>query len=134
MEAQCETMIRPSYSPFQMGIPGRQRCEHSTTVVVTQVSDGLKMYCCDICIRKFQEANPGGDDFTYEVLPTWSCHVCKKVRPDPRISVHSRDITKHFGEGTLDAGTVMENVRYCNDDEKCTEQAKTLRLLGSKEA
>lgn len=47
----------------------------------------------------------------------WACHVCGELRPDHLISVHSR--TKVL-EGGVE---FQENVRYCNDRQKCRDGA-----------
>lgn len=48
---------------------------------------------------------------------TWTCHICKKERPDDKISV----VTKPL----IISGTVVggQNVRYCNDNNDCIEKA-----------
>jgi len=53
---------------------------------------------------------------------TWSCHVCKEVRPNAAISVFKKDTS---AELNLPPGHVVQNVRYCNDNSDCTEKAKT---------
>jgi hypothetical protein len=53
----------------------------------------------------------------------WTCHICGKLRPDNKISVHSR-IINHGGF------EIKENVRYCNDNSECIEGAKTKTWLG----
>lgn len=53
---------------------------------------------------------------------TWTCHVCGKVRPDERISVHSTTTTYH-------GITMQQNVRYCNDNPGCVEGAKKVTFL-----
>ena len=56
------------------------------------------------------------------MIDSWTCHVCGENRPDRFVSVHKRDISEKYN---LPAGTFMENIRYCNDDESCIEGAKT---------
>ncbi len=53
---------------------------------------------------------------------TWTCHVCGDTRPDAKVSVFSRDISKRMG---LPEGTAQENIRYCNDRDSCIKGAKT---------
>ncbi len=50
----------------------------------------------------------------------WKCKVCGTERPDATISVFQRDITP---EG-MPPGTIMENVKFCNDREDCRQGAK----------
>lgn len=51
---------------------------------------------------------------------TWMCHVCKQERPDEKISVYSKDVSSEY---QLPEGTMIMNVRYCNDRESCIENA-----------
>lgn len=49
---------------------------------------------------------------------TWTCHICKKERPDDKISVYTRPLAvggRIVGE---------ENVRHCNDNEDCIKKAR----------
>lgn len=64
-----------------------------------------------------------------EMIITWTCHICGQERPDEQISVHKRDVSKEYG---LPAGTMKENVRYCNDNPDCTRKAETFRLIRGK--
>ena len=57
---------------------------------------------------------------------TWTCHVCGEERPDACISVRSTDMSNEYG---LPIGTMMQNVRYCNDNKECIEGSKTKKLL-----
>ena len=57
---------------------------------------------------------------------TWKCHICGDERPDNMISVHTTDLSEERG---LPAGTMKQNVRYCNDNAECTEKAKTHMLF-----
>lgn len=57
---------------------------------------------------------------------SWSCHICGKDRPDAAISVFLSDLSD---EMKLPPGTVTQNVRYCNDDPKCTQEARVFRFL-----
>jgi hypothetical protein len=52
----------------------------------------------------------------------WTCHVCGELRPDDKISVHSRTVT-------IRAIPITENVRYCNDNPECIEGAKKVRWI-----
>ena len=57
---------------------------------------------------------------------TWKCHVCGKERPDKFISVFKRDRSKEIN---LPAGSLCENIRYCNDNPLCSEGVKNIKLL-----
>jgi hypothetical protein len=57
---------------------------------------------------------------------TWSCHICKRERPDHLIAVASTDLSEERG---LPAGTFSQNVRYCADSNACKEAAQTYRFL-----
>ena len=51
-------------------------------------------------------------------METWSCHICKEIRPDDKISV----ITKPL---VINGQAVGEqNIRYCNDKSECIKQAQ----------
>ena len=54
---------------------------------------------------------------------TWSCHVCRKVRPDDLISVFEKPL---FYNGQV-CGS--QNIRYCNDNPKCINGAKSLSFV-----
>ena len=54
---------------------------------------------------------------------TWTCMICGKERPDNKISVDSRDASK-----TLKVPGAIQNIRYCNDSEYCTKEAKVRSL------
>ena len=56
----------------------------------------------------------------------WACHICRRVRPDAKISVRSRDIS---GDQGFPPGTITHNVRYCNDSPDCEERSKTFSHL-----
>ena len=58
---------------------------------------------------------------------TWSCHICKEIRPDAKISVKST--TKKIPYHAKDILGMQTNVRYCNDNADCEEQAKTYSFL-----
>ena len=57
---------------------------------------------------------------------TWTCHLCGRERPDALIGVYRTDISSEHG---LPPGTVGHNVRYCRDNPRCVERAKTFRLI-----
>ena len=57
---------------------------------------------------------------------TWKCHVCGEERPDRFISVFKTDISKQHG---LPEGTMIQNVRYCNDRINCIEKAKNFSFF-----
>ncbi len=46
---------------------------------------------------------------------TWNCGVCRKERPDEKISVRS------YPMKTLSGATI--NLKYCNDNDDCIEGA-----------
>lgn len=56
----------------------------------------------------------------------WTCHICKRERPDASISVHKRDSSTDWG---LPPGTMQENIRYCNDIPNCAERARDYRHI-----
>ena len=60
----------------------------------------------------------------------WTCHICGKVRPDSCISVMKRDISEKFG---LPAGTMIQNVRYCNDDPDCEKKSELFSFFKDEE-
>jgi len=70
---------------------------------------------------------------TVEPELTWRCHICKKIRPDDKISVFKKDLSEVDVSDTemppFPKGFGQANVRYCNDDINCTEKAKTYNLL-----
>ncbi|MBA7691992.1 hypothetical protein ES703_100548 [subsurface metagenome] len=49
---------------------------------------------------------------------TWTCHVCKRVRPDAKISV----VTKPYMFDGVQIG--KQNIRYCNDNPDCIAKAQ----------
>ena len=57
---------------------------------------------------------------------TWTCHIYKQERPDDKISVVKRPLILN--------GKVFEhasqNIRYCNDNKDCYEEAKNYSHLG----
>ncbi len=56
---------------------------------------------------------------------TWSCKVCGDIREDKFISVVSHDVSMDIG---LPKGTIIKNIRYCNDRERCMREAN-MRML-----
>lgn len=56
----------------------------------------------------------------------WPCMVCGNIRSDDKISVHTVDIGKKRG---FTSGTMMLNVKYCNDSVECKEGAKVHPML-----
>jgi hypothetical protein len=60
---------------------------------------------------------------------TWVCHICGHERPDDKISVFTTDISEERG---LPAGTMFQNVRYCNDKYDCIDRARTFRFMKAK--
>lgn len=53
---------------------------------------------------------------------TWTCHICKKERPDNAISVYS-------SVKILNSHSLQQNVRYCNDNDDCKVNAKTFSFF-----
>lgn len=51
---------------------------------------------------------------------TWKCDICRRERPDAKISVHKVDI----GPKNLPPGTMCRNVKFCNDNHLCEQAAK----------
>lgn len=58
---------------------------------------------------------------------TWTCHICKRERPDRFISV----LTKPLDIPGVDAS---QNIRYCNDNTQCLNGAQTFSFLEDSEA
>ena len=54
---------------------------------------------------------------------TWTCHICKKERPDRFISVHTKEMKELPG--------AKVNIRYCNDNPECVEGTKTFSFFNS---
>lgn len=54
---------------------------------------------------------------------SWTCHICKRERPDERISVMKHPIIDS------DSGRQIghQNVRYCNDRVHCRQAARYYR-------
>jgi len=53
----------------------------------------------------------------------WKCHICGAERPDHLISVLSKPLIIN-GQ---DCGN--QNVRYCNDNDKCLKEAKIFNFI-----
>jgi hypothetical protein len=53
---------------------------------------------------------------------TWTCHVCGRTRPDNKISVYSKTVTK------VDV-PITQNIRYCNDNPDCIEGAPKINWI-----
>ena len=56
-------------------------------------------------------------------METWTCHICKRERPDDRISV----LTKPLVINGQAIG--QQNIRYCNDNPACIEGAQHFDFL-----
>lgn len=54
---------------------------------------------------------------------TWTCHICKKIRPDTKISVHTSPLK--IGGRILG----KQNVRYCNDNSDCEKKARNYEFV-----
>ena len=53
----------------------------------------------------------------------WTCHICKRRRPDEKISVVSKPLV-------INGQTVGEqNIRYCNDSEDCFKAAQQFSFI-----
>ena len=54
---------------------------------------------------------------------TWKCHICGENRSDDKISVRTTPL--------IISGREMgsQNIRYCNDNEKCIEESKTFKFF-----
>jgi hypothetical protein len=52
---------------------------------------------------------------------TWRCQICGAERPDAKISVRKVDI----GPKSLLPGIATRNVKYCNDNPRCEEGARS---------
>ena len=61
------------------------------------------------------------------LMLTWTCHICKKVRPDLSISV----LTKPLKIGSVVA---QQNIRYCNDDPECYRGAQEFSFYKESES
>lgn len=56
-------------------------------------------------------------------IDSWTCHICKKERPDAYISV----ITKPLIIGGQTMG--QQNIRYCNDNPDCINKARDFNFI-----
>lgn len=56
---------------------------------------------------------------------TWKCHICGEERTDDKISVMVKPIM-------LGGIQVDQNIRYCNDNSACFENAKTFYFIKEK--
>jgi len=54
------------------------------------------------------------------------CDVCHEVRDDRWISVFQTDMSEAH---LLDPGTVLQNVKYCNDKESCRTDARKVHFI-----
>ena len=59
-------------------------------------------------------------------MVTWTCHICGEERPDSKVSVCSTDLSE---EHKLPKGTMVQNVRYCNDRKNCCTQVRNFRFI-----
>lgn len=59
----------------------------------------------------------------------WRCHICGEYRPDDKIRVYRTDISAEHG---MQPGTIVQNVRYCEDKPECVIKAQTHRLFKAK--
>ena len=56
----------------------------------------------------------------------WTCHICKDTRQDGDISVYQTDLSKI---NKLPKGSMMMNIRYCNDRPSCLSGAKSFTFF-----
>ena len=74
--------------------------------------------------------------FAASVPLTWTCHVCKDVRPDAQINVMSR-WAYHLTDGhSVIPDKEMrvyfkQNVRYCRDKAQCIAEAANKTFFNS---
>lgn len=61
----------------------------------------------------------------------WKCHICGKERDDSEIAVRVVDASERVG---LPRGTVIENIRFCNDNPDCIEKSKTKQFIWESES
>jgi len=71
----------------------------------------------------------GGIMFDWNSI-TWICHICGVRRPDAAISVRTYDKSKEY---SWPPRTMMEIIRFCNDNPKCVEKSKMIFLMKQKE-
>lgn len=57
---------------------------------------------------------------------TWTCWVCREVRPDDKISVATIDTSEQYD---LAPGTMKVNTNYCNDRPECEAKARARKAL-----
>ena len=58
---------------------------------------------------------------------TWTCHICKKRRPDSSISVLTKPLK-------IEKVVARENIRYCNDDPECCRGAQNFSFFKKSES
>jgi hypothetical protein len=52
---------------------------------------------------------------------SWRCYICKEKRPDCFISILTVDMHPE------DPGYAFHNIKYCNDNLQCENQAKSIK-------
>lgn len=62
-------------------------------------------------------------------LETWFCDVCGNERPDAAISVRKNDVSLQHD---CPLGTVIENLKYCNDNSDCARAVQTMSLAADR--
>ncbi len=60
------------------------------------------------------------------MLNQWRCHVCREMRPDAAISVHTK-------KKSIKGVSFDENIRYCNDKELCRAGALDVNFTSAPE-
>ena len=58
-------------------------------------------------------------------MDEWTCHICKRKRPDSAISVFTKPL--------IIRGMMMgqQNIRYCNDNADCRKGAEVFNFVPS---
>lgn len=64
--------------------------------------------------------NKDKDDLRWKNL-TWKCEVCRRERPDDKISVYKHPCAKLEG--------AITHIKYCNDTTNCEEMARNYGLF-----
>lgn len=54
---------------------------------------------------------------------TWTCHICKRERPDNKISVFSKPLIVDGQE------LGKQNIRHCNDNLGCCQKAREFSFI-----
>lgn len=57
---------------------------------------------------------------------TWRCHICDEHRTDKYISVMKMDVSDLFDS---ESGTIVRNIRYCDDKPECFHKASDREFI-----